>query len=165
MEDELSRLRIDFVDCLGSIRHSVVHTNGAPLSFMFRRLDTYRAIPELLKKERQSLETTTSLCINRVEGLRSKTATLELEITILKSQRSADHARIGDLQRDVAILQESSHNLSGRLRQMSESMERLQVLNEHIKETYADMTSPDLSSSYVEFHVRTLASELNNSGK
>ena len=106
-----------------------------------------------------------SLCADRVEGLRSKTATLELEMTILKSQRVTDRARIEDLQRDVSILQTSSHSLSGRLRRMAESMERLQTLNDQVRDACADIVlRPENAWSYSEPQSRSLAFELENPG-
>lgn len=119
---------------------------------------------DLLKREHQSLEDGTAQCTDRLESLRSKTVTLELEITILKAQRTTDHAKISDVQRDVCTWQESSRVLTDHLQLMGQDLECLQAISDLLQESYGTAQSlpEDLcSQNDVLF---TLASEFERSG-
>lgn len=102
----------------------------------------------------------TTSCADRLKGLRSKTVTLELELTILKAQRATDHATIGDLRRDVCIWQGSLQDLGTRYQRLSEDLQHLQAANESMKMYYQEM-NPELTNLDVDIiHGRTLACEL-----
>lgn len=90
-------------------------------------------------------------CEPRLETLRSRIVVLQLEVTVLKAQRTTDRAALEQLKRDLAILHTSTQDLSQRLRSLSRILERVEALTTSMKQLSAcgesSLHSPEASDT------------------
>lgn len=87
-----------------------------------------------MTRGRRILENITSGCTDHIEALRSKTVSLELEVTVLKAQRVSDRAETDRLESDIAIMREAAYDCARRLDNMGDQLIHIQVTLAHMKD-------------------------------
>ena len=103
------------------------------------------------------------MCIGRLEGLRSKTVLLELELTVLKSKADTDRGTIERLAASEETMQQAIRDLASRLRRVDDTATLLHSMNQGMQDAFDEVTRLHLAPDHVSGE--PLASELASARK